>query len=222
MLRVLCLLFAALPGIVLAAEADRRFEELTTEYLKGHFAFRPSAAVKLGMHEYDGLMPVYGQASLDAEYARLQAFDKQLAVLPMAELSESARIDYQVLRAAIKEELFWFDGSEAFVRNPMTYPRAFKPSMYLTRSWAPFEDRLKLIIKMERRTPELFANARANLKKPLARAFVETAIKVTDGAASFLEKDVKLAIKDVTDQKLLAEFDVANQIAIKELRGYSQ
>lgn len=222
MLRVLCLLFAALPGIVFAAEVDRQFEDLTTEYLKGHFAFRPASAVKLGLHEYDGQMPVFDKSSLDAEYGRLQAFDKRLAAFPFEQLAADSKIDFQVLRAAIKEELFWFDGSEAFTRNPMIYPRAFKPSMYLTRSWAPFEDRLRLIIKMERRTPELFANARANLKKPLPRAFVETAIKVTDGGASFLEKDVKLAIKDVTDKKLLAEFEEANQIAIRELRGYSQ
>lgn len=222
MLRVLCLLLAALPGLAFAAEADRQFEVLTNEYLEGHFAFRPASAVKLGMHEYDGRMEVFGRESLDREYARLQSFAKRLAAFPMDQLSDNLRIDFQILRAAIREELFWFDGSESFTRNPMTYPRAFKPSMYLTRSYAPIETRLKHIIQMERQTPQLFANARANLKKPLARAFVETAIKVTDGAASFLEKDVKLALKDVTDKKLLAEFEEANQLALKELRSYSQ
>ncbi len=222
MLRVLCLLLAALPGLAWAAEADRQFEALTNEYLEGHFAFRPSSAVKLGMHEYDGRMEIFGRESLDREYARLQSFSKRLAAFPVEQLSDDLRIDFQILRAAIREELFWFDGSESFIRNPMTYPRAFKPSMYLTRSYAPIETRLKHIIQMERQTPQLFANARANLKKPLSRVFVETAIKVTDGAASFLEKDVKLALKDVTDQKLLAEFEEANQLALKELRGYSQ
>lgn len=221
-----CVLLLLTLGIhvqaVPAAEADRQFETLTTEYLKGHYAFRPASAVKLGWHEYDGQMPEYSRESLDKEYARLKLYDQKLAAVAVDQLPPALRIDYQILRAAIKEELFWFDGTESFERNPMTYPRAFKPSMYLTRSWAPLEDRLKLIIQMERRTPALFANARANLKKPLARAFVETAIKVTDGAASFLEKDVKLALTDVKDKALLAEFEVANQIALKELRDYSQ
>jgi uncharacterized protein (DUF885 family) len=220
MMALLMALLVVMSGQLFAAEIDQQFEALSNEYLDGYFAFHPTSAVQLGFHEYDGRLQDYRQASLDREHARLKSFDQRLAEFPTDKLSSSLRIDHQILRAAIKEELFRFDGSESFTRNPMTYSRAFKPSVYLTRSWAPLETRLKSIIAIERQTPQLFAAARANLKPPLPRAFVETAIKVTQGAASFLEKDMRHAVKDVTNKLLLAEFEEANRLAIRELRDY--
>lgn len=222
MVALLLAILVMMSAPLFAAEADQKFQAVSEEYLRGYFTFHPTTAVKLGFHEYDGQLADFRQEALDREHARLKSFDQRLAEFSADQLNDELRIDYQILRAAVKEELFQFDGSERFYRNPMTYPRAFKPSAYLTRSWAPLESRLKSIIAIERQTPQLFAAARANLAKPLPRAFVETAIKVTDGAADFLEKDMREAIKDITDKSLLAEFEVANGIALRELRGYSK
>ncbi len=222
MVALLLAILVMMSAPLFAAEADQKFQAVSEEYLQGYFAFYPTTAVKLGFHEYDGRLADFRREALDREYSRLKSFDQRLADFPADKLSDELRIDYQILRAAVKEELFRFDGSESFFRNPMAYPRAFKPSVYLTRSWAPLESRLKSIIAIERQTPQLFAAARANLRKPLPRAFVETAIKVTDGAADFLEKDMLEAIKGITDKSLLAEFEVANGIALRELRGYSK
>ncbi len=222
MVRLLMAWLVVMSGQLFAAEADQEFQRLSEEYLRGYFEFHPTTAVKLGFHQYDGQLADFSQGALDREYTRLRSYDQQLTKFPTDKLSDALRIDHRILLAAVKEELFQFDGSERFIRNPMTYPRAFKPSAYLTRSWAPLETRLKSIIAVEKQTPQLFAAARANLKPPLARAFVETAIKITDGAASFLERDIREAIKDVTDKKLLAEFEEANKLALNELRSYSK
>jgi len=65
----------------------------------------------------------------------------------------------------------------------------------------------------------VLAAARVNLKNP-PKIYTEIAIQQAPGMISFFEKDVPLAFKTVTDQKLLAEFHAANAAVIKALGEY--
>lgn len=204
------------------SSADREFDKLAEEFLTGHLAFRPHVALELGLHEHDGKLADYSAAPLAREHARLKQFEQRFASLPQDKLSPSVRIDLQVLLCGLRKARFDFDGSDDFHRNPQVYVNAVQIDNFLLRDFAPLADRVRSIISIERQLPKLFAAARENLRPQLPKPLVETAIKITNGAADFLERDLPLAVSELKDASLRAELDVANKAAIAELRAYSQ
>lgn len=219
-----CLLAIGLVGCATARRTtpDAEFRALAEDYIGGHLAWRPASAMMLGLHEYDGRITDFSRASLDAELKRLHDFDERLAGLRVDKLSREAAFDYQILRAALRGELFSFEAQRSFWRNPMTYASAIDLTQYIKRDFAPLTRRVQSIIHIEQQTPALFTAARANLDRVLPRPFVETAIDIAEGHISFLEKDLPIAVNAITDEALRKEFAAANAMALDELRGFVQ
>jgi len=199
---------------------DSEFHRLTDEYLAGHLAWRPTAGMALGLHEYDGRITDFSRASLDAELRRVKQFNASLALLDAKTLTREAQFDYRLLQSTIGSEMFGFESVKSYQRNPMTYAQAIDLTQYVKRDFAPLANRVKSIIAIEKQTPLLFSAARANLDPVLPKQFIETAIDVAEGHIAFLEKDLPSGVKPAADAALLAEFDAANKIALAELRGF--
>jgi len=201
--------------------ADAAFTQLANEYLAGYLAWRPQTGTALGFHEYDGKVTGYSQPSLNAELARLKSFDQRLTQLETGRLSRQAFYDYRILRNTIKREIFGFEQMQSHSQNPMTYAGVLDVNIYIKRNFAPLEDRLRSIIAILNQAPQIISAARANLADSLPQPQVETAIEQAGGTADFLSKDLVAALKDVQNEKLMAEFNSANTRAIGEMRGYA-
>ncbi|HTD66653.1 MAG TPA: DUF885 domain-containing protein [Candidatus Limnocylindria bacterium] len=199
---------------------DAAFNRLADEYLAGYFAWRPAFGMSLGLHEYDGRITDYSRASMDAELLRLKEFDAKLARIHIKKLTREAAFDYRLLQANIRNEIFGFEQMRPYTRNPMTYAGAIDLTQYVKRDFAPLANRLRSIIAIEKQTPILFSAARANLDRVLPKPFVETAIDIAEGQIAFLEKDLPLAVKEVKDDALLAEFRAANRITLTEISNF--
>jgi uncharacterized protein (DUF885 family) len=78
---------------------------------------------------------------------------------------------------------------------------------------------LQSVIARERQIPAVFEAARANLKNP-PRIYTEVAIEQLPGIVSFFQNDVPAAFKQVTDPKLLADFQNSNAAVIDALNSY--
>ena len=200
---------------------DAAFEKLAQEYLQGYLAWRPQQGTTLGFHQYDGKVTDFSRNSLDAELKRLQSFDRRLAALDTRQLSTQAFYDYRILRGVIKREIFGFDQMEIYSHNPMTYAGVLDVNIYIKRNFAPLEDRVRSITAILKESPKIFAAARENLAESLPRPQVELALDQATGAADFLSKDLVDALKQVTDEKLMADFKSANERAMADLRGYA-
>ncbi|MGA2866439.1 MAG: DUF885 domain-containing protein [Verrucomicrobiota bacterium] len=200
--------------------ADAALAGLAEEYTAGYLAWRPQTGTALGFHEYDGKVTDYSRASLEAESARLKSFGRRLAGLDTNGLSPRAFYDYRILGNAIRREVFSFEGMRVFWQNPMTYAGALDVNIYIKRDFAPLGQRVRSVIAILNQAPRVMAAARANLADSLPRPQVETAIEMAGGAADFLGKDLVVALKEVRDDKLMAQFQAANQGAIQELHGY--
>ena len=199
---------------------DAEFQKLSAEYLDGHLAWRPATGMMLGLHQYDGRITDFRRASLDAELRRLKDFQERLARLGIYRLTRELEFDYRLLRSAVAAEIFGFEGAQAYARNPMTYAGAIDLTQYIKRDFAPLSNRVQSIVSIEKNTPLLFNAARMNLNRILPKPFIETAIDIAEGHIAFLEKDLPTGVKAANDEALLKEFEAANGIALKELRGY--
>ncbi|MBK8551230.1 MAG: DUF885 domain-containing protein [Ignavibacteria bacterium] len=104
----------------------------------------------------------------------------------------------------------------------MTYAGVIDVNIYISRDFAPIEDRIRSIIAIEKKSPEIFSAARNNLAEILPLPYITTAISIAQGSADFLSKDLIEALKDVKNEALMAEFNNANNLAIKELNDYAE
>ncbi|MCJ7757226.1 MAG: DUF885 domain-containing protein [Gillisia sp.] len=200
---------------------DSTFEKLSEEYLEGYFDWRPGYGVYLGLHEYDGKTTDYSKASIAAEVARLKDYDAKLAELDSASLSIKTYYDWKMLGSSIKNELFSFEDLKVYSKNPMIYARAVDVNIYIKRNFAPLEQQIKSIIAIENQVPKMYEDAKANLQDTLAIPHTQLAIEIARGAASFLEKDLLIALKDVKNDSLMKEFNTANKKAIAAINDFA-
>jgi hypothetical protein len=200
---------------------DIAFQELSDDFIMGYLAWRPQTGVYLGLHEYDGKTTNISKASIAEELARLKRFDQKLSTFDVSSLSPGMYYDYRILLNGIQKEIFDFEVMEYFRLNPMIYAGALDVSIYIDRDFAPLEDRLKSIIAIENEASRIFAHAKLNLADSLAEPFIKTAILIANGFVEFLEGDLVLALKDVKNDSLMQEFELANKNASMELKAFA-
>ncbi|HSU28762.1 MAG TPA: DUF885 domain-containing protein [Chitinophagaceae bacterium] len=200
--------------------ADSDYQTIADDFLKGYLDWRPQSAINLGLHEYDGKLTDYSKASLDNELKRLKDFEQKLAALDTTKLSSKMFYDYRILRSAIMNEILGFEGTRDFYNNPMEYAGAIDVNVYVKRNYAPLEDRLKSIIAAEAMLPAIYEAAKQNLDESLPKPYIETAIDIAGGNASFMGGDLIVALKDVKDDSLMAKFRRGNDAAIASINGF--
>jgi uncharacterized protein (DUF885 family) len=201
--------------------ADSTFQQLSENFLSGYLSWRPQYAVSLGFHEYDGKLTDLAKSSISKELSRLKDYDQQLSAIDTTDLSEKMYYDYRILRNAIKEEIFRIDDLQVYTKNPIAYAGIINANIYIKRNFAPLENRLRAIIAMENMAPQVFEDAKSNLQDSLAKPYVDLAIQIAQGSASFLSNDLITALKGVNNDTLMASFKVANKKAIDAINGFT-
>ena len=197
--------------LISAAAAQSLTDRFFDEY---YFPFNPSSATSAGVHKYDGQLEDYSKAGVAARVAKLKQFEAEFAKLP-------AEPDRDLVLSNIRASLLEYETIRNWERNPDIYSSGISSSAFtiMSRTFAPPDARLRSLIARERKMPQVLAAARANLKNP-PKIYTEIAIEQAPGIIGFFQKDVPLAFKSVTDQKLLAEFRTANDAVIKALEDY--
>lgn len=212
----------SLASAVLAApRQDAEFDAVAEEYVKTYLAAHPLHGTALGFHEYDGKISDYSRLALDAELSRLRRFDDRLAKFDPTKLSPRQSIDFRILQAAVKRELFEMQDVSVFERNPMVYARAGDVNVYIKRNFAPLEDRVRSLVAVESQIPNILIAARTNLDEKLPKPFIELAIQIAKGSADFLRKDLVAAVSGLKDEQLRVAFQAANRKAANALSDYA-
>jgi uncharacterized protein (DUF885 family) len=188
---------------------DRFFDEY-------YFPFNPTAATSAGIHKYDDKLEDYSKKGVDARVAMLKKFETEFAKLP-------ADADRDLVLNNIRAALLDIETIRSWEKNPDLYSSGISSSAFtiMSRTFAPPDARLKVLIARERQMPQVLKDARANLKNP-PKIYTEIAIEQLPGIVSFFENDVPLAFKPVTDAKLLTDFHQTNATVIAALKDYEK
>jgi len=210
-----------LPESAGTQKADADFDKLALDFIGGYLMARPLQGVALGFHQYDGKIGDYSRLAIDAEVERLKRFQDQFNKIEASKLGKQADIDRRILLAAIAGQLFQIQDMGIFEKNPMTYARAIDINLYIKRDFKPLEDRVHDIVTIEDQTANIMTAGKTNLADVLPKPYVELAVQIANGSADFLEKDLAAAVKDVTDEPLMAAFRDANKKAAAALRDYA-
>jgi hypothetical protein len=186
-------------------------DALIEEYLKA----QPAFAIYQGRHEFDGQLPDWSAEGIAAEVKRLHAArDRAVGASGLAP-AEAFERDYLV--SQFDDDLFWLEDVQQPFVNPAFYIGSLDPAPYLTRNYAPIEQRLRAYIAYARNVPRAATQIQANLRPPLAQPLAERGISGFGGYADFYKNDVAKAFTDVKDAALKKELADANALASKAM-----
>ena len=216
------------------AVTESAWEEFTGEFIEDLFAAEPTRAVWAGRHEFDGqLQDVTPQAirrrgELLRQYAARAGDEfsgnaadsgREPGESSGAVLSPEQELERQHLIASIEGMLFSVEVAESHLNNPAWYAGALSPSVYVSREYAPMDERLAALTGHLREIPDYLEQMRGTLRPPFPRPFVRTALVNFGGLASHLEDDAPGLFADVADEDLQAAFAEALALAVAALRG---
>ena len=178
-----------------------------------YFHYSPSAATQAGLHKYDVELEDYSAAAVQQQVELLHGFEK--------ELGEPTEPDAKILLSNIRSQLLALEVIRNWEKNPDNYSSGVTGSIFglMERPYAPADVRLRAVIARERKIPQVFVEARKNLKNP-PRIFTEIALEQIDGIVHFFENDVPAAFADVQDYALKDQFAQSNAAVIRALKTY--
>lgn len=205
-----------------AAAAQSAWKEISNRFVEDYFKAQPFFAVQSGRHEFDGQMPDLSAAGIAHEVARLQAARKELAGFDPTGLTPTQQLEREVLLNVTDRDLFWLDQAKWPFRNPAWYLDKLDPDVYLSRDYAPLDQRLKGFIGYSKAVPGIVAAIEANLHTPLPRSYVEYGIKAFGGMADFYRDDIPKIFASVKDAQLQKELKEANTAAMKAMQDLTR
>jgi len=173
-------------------DGARRFEDVVQVTTSHLHAADPAEAVSLGHHEHDGALPDRSPRALADLVAQL-AKDRQQLVAFTA-LTPAQALERDVLVRELNDWLFRLVDLDVFRANPMAYSDAINLDAYILRDYGPAPGRAAAIVTLCRGVPAYLAQARANVKTPIPRPWIDTALLQTRGLAEFADKDVRAEV----------------------------
>jgi Bacterial protein of unknown function (DUF885) len=193
------------------------------DFLDAYFKVEPALAVYAGRHEFDGQLPDWSADGIAHEIARLHAVRERTLEFRNPSLSDAERFERDSMVARIDRDIFWAETAEAPFKNPAFYIDSLDPSPYLTRDYAPLEQRLRVFIGFEHAVVSAAGQIKTNLRLPLARPLLERGFSAAKGFADFYHHDVAKVFASVTDPRLRGEFKQSNaaaEAAMRELAAF--
>jgi uncharacterized protein (DUF885 family) len=198
-----------------AASASTRLTTAVDAFIDGAFQHNPVFAANAGKHEFDGKLPDYSAAGLQATADWLRAQRHAFAAFADNQLDAQGRFQRDYVLAVIDGQLFWLEDSGAPYKNPAFYTGELSPSMYLTRPYAPLQQRMAAFVRYQEALPRALAQIQANLKPPLPASYIDVGVNSFGGYARFFKTDVASIFASVKDDALQARFKASNAAAIQ-------
>jgi len=216
---VLALLFSWGCHATHDATPSKEWGQFVADYLEGYFAAHPDAAVYEGRHDFDGKLPDFSHAGFDKEISRLHAAHARASNFAENLLDAKQKFERQYVLAAIDSDLFWLESAHWPYRNPFYYVWTLDPQVYLTRPYAPLDQRMRAFIAFENSLPDALHQIQANLQSPMPKTYADFGRRMFGGLAQYFEHDVPGIFSSVKDPQLESDFAAANRNAIRSLKS---
>ncbi len=203
-------------------ESTESWDEFVNRQIEEHLVAHPQWAVVNGRHEFDGQMPDWSRAGIEAEIARMHEVRDAAMAFTDEQLTDEQQYQREYLVSRVDQDLFWSEKVRWPFRNPMHYTGwmsdSLDPSVYIALNYAPIEERMAAFTKYLLTLPEIAKHIRENLEMPMPRTWLQLGIDAFGGYADYFENDVPAIWASVEDQELQAAFAVANAAAVKAMQ----
>jgi len=196
------------------------WEAFRERFVEGYFERHPVVAVAQGRHDFDGRLPDWSPEGFAATVEFLKGAIAEAEAFEG--LDEAEAFEREYLIAVSDGELFWIETARQPFKNPFFYMHwaldSLDPGPYVTREYAPLDERLRAYIQHARGIPEAAAQIRANLETPVAAPHARMASASFSGLADYLANDVPGVFREVSAGSLQQQLIDANTPAVSALR----
>jgi uncharacterized protein (DUF885 family) len=202
--------------------AGQTFNTLSEQYFdQVYFKFAPTAGTSAGLHQYDTQLEDYSAAGVQRQIAALHEWEKKIEAVDPSALDAEPAADRDILLGSIRGELLQLQVIRGWEKNPDLYSSGVTNSIFtiMERPYSPVDVRLHAAVEREKLIPQVFAEARKNLKNP-PHIYTEIALEQIDGDISFFQNDVPQAFAAATDAQTRAEFAKTNAAVIEAMKNY--
>ena len=200
---------------------NEKFDELAREAFETVVKENPILATGLGMHEYDHLMPD-GSLKKQLEHIELmkrylQKFEK----LDPQELSNDRRLDREVALHILELSLFNMETLRFWESIPLV-PNIVGAALFLlfAREFAPFEQRIKSIIRRLENIPKFIEDSKSKIINPI-ELWTEMAIEGCDHLPLFLQLILEFS-KSKIDEVDMKRLEKAVHETKEQIEGYKE
>jgi uncharacterized protein (DUF885 family) len=188
------------------------------QFLEDYFVAHPDFAVRAGRHEFDGKLPDWSTEGLSREIHRLHAERDRVNDFDDSALDKRQRLERDYVLSVIDADLFWLESAEWPLRCPQFYADGIDPDVYVSREYAPLDQRLRAYVAYAKAIPAALDQIRKNLRTPLPKSYVNIGHTTFGGLVSFYERDVPAIFAPVKDEQLQKEFAEANGAATRAMK----
>lgn len=193
------------------------WDDFVTRQIEEHLQAHPQFAVTQGRHEFDGMLPDWSRAGIEAENARLHAVRDAALAFADGTLSAEQKYQREYMIARIDSELFWSEKLRYPFRNPQHYlgwmSDSLDPSVYIALDYAPIGQRMRAFTKYLQNVPVATQQIRDNLEMPMPRTWLQLGIDAFGGYGDYFRNDVPAIWASVEDEELQEQFRQANAAA---------
>ncbi len=187
----------AVPAIAQAAKSipgpnDAAVVTAFRTWLDAECKRHPVFSTQQGNREYDGQMDDLSPKARADDAKRDQDFLIELAKkFDGSTLSRNAQIDLEIWESFLRYRVWQFNNSDDFANDPRIYLQYCSDSVFglFTQSTLPRHRNVENAVSRIAFIPAVIAAAKESIKNP-PKVLTEVAIKRTDGAISFYEKDI--------------------------------
>ncbi|HEX3280779.1 MAG TPA: DUF885 domain-containing protein [Pyrinomonadaceae bacterium] len=197
---------------------SKEWDSYVNEFIEANFVAHPEAGVQAGRHEFDGKLTDFSAEGIANEIKRLHAARDRVAAFQDSTLNERQRFERDYVAAVIDGDLFWLESAEWPFRCPQFYADSIDPDVYVSREYAPLDQRLRAYTAYAKSIPVAVEQIRKNLRTPMPKSFVKIGHTTFGGLVSFYQKDVPGIFASVKDEQLQKDFKEANDGAIKAMQ----
>ncbi|MCB0723080.1 MAG: DUF885 domain-containing protein [Ignavibacteriae bacterium] len=200
---------------------SENFKSFSEKFLKSYFDLHPGTAVYLGLHEYDGIIPDFSEEGLNKSVELFSQFLDELNNFDYNELSQSEKIDYDIIKWTLEQYDFDILELKAHKNNPMAYTFVFGIlNMIMGKEYAPYETRVRSVFKIMTQIPRVFEQAKANLNEVVPSIFCDYAKRFCTGYINFFEHDLRKTIEENGNEELLTDYKRHIDVTTAAFRDY--
>ncbi len=161
-------------------------------WLEAECKRHPVFSTQQGNREYDGQMDDLSPKARAEDAKRDEDVLAELAKnFDRSNLSRNSQIDLEIWESFLRYRVWQFNNSDDFANDPRTYLVYCSDSVFglFTQSTLPRHRNVENAVNRIARIPEVISAAKLSIKNP-PKILTEVAIKRTEGAIAFYEKDI--------------------------------
>ncbi len=191
------------------------------EWLDAECERHPVFSTQLGNRKHDGQMDDLSPTARAEDAQRDQDLLNELTQrFDRSELSRDAQIDLEIWESTLRYRVWQYNNSDDFANDPRIYLVYCSDSVFglFTQSTLPRHQNIENAVSRISQIPKVIAAAKVSIKNP-PQVLTEIAIKRTDGAISFYERDI-FALADESPQ--ISSLAMPCRQAAEALRDYKR